>query len=93
MSCVRFSVAKQNKSRLETRARSHVTADSTGRPGHVGDHIGPYGPQKRRGDVERDARRFRPTRSPAPPDTSAAGSGRRTGPATTGGTLPSRPAR
>ena len=57
MSCVRFSVAKQNKPRLETRARSHVTADSTGRPGHVGDHPGPDGPQKRRGDPERDARR------------------------------------
>ena len=71
---------------LETRARSHVAADSTGRPGHVGDHPGPDGPQERRGDVERDARRFRPMRSLAPPDTSAAGRGRRTGPAITSGT-------
>ena len=29
---VRFSVAKQNKSRLETKARSHAAADSTGPP-------------------------------------------------------------
>ena len=32
VSCVRFSVAKQNKSRLETKARSHAAADSTGPP-------------------------------------------------------------
>ena len=32
MSCVRFSVARQNKSRLETKARSHAAADSTGPP-------------------------------------------------------------
>lgn len=80
MSCVRFSVAKQNKPRLETGARSHAVADSTGRPGHVGDHIGSDGQKKRRGDVERDARRFRPTRSPAPRATSAAGTARRIGP-------------
>lgn len=30
VSCVRFSVAQQNKSRLETRTRSHAAADSTG---------------------------------------------------------------
>ena len=29
---VRFFVAKQNKSRLETKARSHAAADSTGPP-------------------------------------------------------------
>ena len=32
VSCVRFSVARQNKSRLETKARSHAAADSTGPP-------------------------------------------------------------
>ena len=50
-----------------------------GRSGHVGDHPGPDGQEKRRGDVERDARRFRPTRSPAPRATSAAGAARRYG--------------
>ena len=44
-----------------------------GRPDHARDHPGPDGPQKRRGDPERDARRFRPTRPPAPRATSAAG--------------------
>lgn len=48
--------------------------------------LDPDGPQERRGDAERDARRFRPTRSPAPRATSAAGSARRTVPATTSGT-------
>ena len=48
--------------------------------------LDPDGPQERRGDAERDARRFRPTRSPAPRATSAAGSGRPTGPATTSAT-------
>ena len=56
MSCVRFSVAKQNKPRLEARTRSHAAADSTGRPGHVGDHVGPDGQEDGRGDPERDAR-------------------------------------
>lgn len=72
--------------RLETRARSRVTADSTGRPSHVGDHPGPDGQEDGRGDVERDARRFRPTRSPAPRATSAASDARRTGPVTMSGT-------
>lgn len=48
--------------------------------------LDPDGPQERRGDVERDARRFRPMRSLAPPNTSAAGRGRHTGPAITSGT-------
>ncbi len=55
MSCVRFSVAKHKKTAIGKQGTSHVT--STGRPGHVGDHIGPSGPQERRGDLERDARR------------------------------------
>ncbi|WP_242669109.1 transposase [Bifidobacterium longum] len=63
--CTIFSRQTLENRDWKTRARSHVTADSTGRPGHVGDHPGPYGPQKRRGDPQRDTRRFRPTRSGA----------------------------
>ena len=61
MSCVRFSVTKHRKPRSEARTRSHAAADSTGRPGHVGDHPGPDGQEDCPGDPERDARRFRPT--------------------------------
>lgn len=51
----------------------------------LGDQARPPGRREGHRTIERDARRFRPTRSPTPPDTSAPGSGRRTAPATTTG--------
>lgn len=49
------------------------------------DQARPPGRREGHRTIERDARRFRPTRSPTPPDTSAPGSGRCTAPATTTG--------
>ena len=61
MSCVRFSVAKQNKPRLETRARSHAAADSTGPPAHGrGVEKGAPGPSASPGRAEHDRTRLQP---------------------------------
>ena len=61
MSCVRFSVAKQNKPRLETRARSHAAADSTGSPAHGrGVEKRAPGPSASPGRTEHDRIRLQP---------------------------------
>lgn len=57
----------------------------TDRPEPARDQARPPGRREGHRTIERDARRFRPTRSPTPPDTSAPGSGRCTAPATTTG--------
>ena len=73
-------------------ARSHVQGNHTVRPGHVRDQARHHGAREGRADRQRDARRFRRTRSPTPPDTSALGSGRHTGPATTNASSQPKPA-
>ena len=61
VSCVRFSVAKQNKPRLETRARIHAAADSTGPPAHGrGVEKGAPGPSASPGRAEHDRTRLQP---------------------------------
>ena len=70
--------ARTRQSRQDPRASYRST-------GTCRDQARPPGRREGHRTIERDARRFRPTRSPTPPDTSAPGSGRCTAPATTTG--------
>ena len=63
------------KNRDWKEARSHVQGNHTVRPGHVREQARRHGAREGHRAAERDARRFRPTRSPGPPDTIALGSG------------------
>lgn len=58
MSCVQFSVAKQDKPRLGMKARDHGTADSMDQV-MLEITLDRYGQEKCREDVQRDARRPR----------------------------------
>ena len=58
MSCVQFSVAKQDKPRLGMKARNHGTADSMDQV-MLEITLDRYGQEKCRADVQRDARRTR----------------------------------
>lgn len=73
------------KNRDWKEARSHVQGNHTVRPGHVREQARRHGAREGHRAAERDARRFRRTRSPTPRDTSVPADGRRTGPATTTG--------
>ena len=84
------SITLENRDWKETR--SQTRGNHTVRPGHVRDQARRHGAGEGRADRQRDARRFRPTRSPGPPDTSAPESGRRTGLATTNAGSQPRPA-
>ena len=55
MSCVQFSVAKQDKPRLGMKARNHGTADSMDQV-MLEITLDRYGQEKCREDVQRDAR-------------------------------------
>mgnify|MGYP002240734683 CR=1 FL=1 len=73
------------KNRDWKEARGHVQRNHTVRPGHVREQARRHGAREGRADRQRDARRFRRTRSPTPRDTGVPADGRRIGPATTSG--------
>lgn len=79
-----FQSPDNEKPRLEGGARP-CPGKYTVRPGHVREQARRHGAREGRADRQRDARRFRRTRSPTPRDTSVPADGRRTGPATTSG--------
>lgn len=73
------------KNRDWKEARSQTRGNHTVRPGHVREQARRHGAGEGRADRQRDARRFRRTRSPTPRDTREATEEGRTGPATTSG--------
>lgn len=86
------SFIRQNeKPRLETRRRNHVRGHHADRPAHARDQALSARHAEGHRDTQRDARRFRPTRSPGRPDTSVPAVGRRTARAATGAGSPPRP--
>ena len=86
------SFIRQNeKPRLETRRRNHVRGHHADRPAHARDQALSARHAEGHRDTQRDARRFRPTRSPGRPDTNVPAVGRRTARAATGAGSPPRP--
>ena len=81
------------KNRDWKEARSHVQGNHTVRPGHVRGQARRHGAREGRADRQRDARRFRRTRSSTPRDTSVPADGRRIGPATTSSSLTAKAGR
>ena len=65
------------KNRDWKEAWSHVQGNHTVRPGHVREQARRHGAREGRADRQRDARRFRRTRSPTPRDTSVPADGGR----------------
>ena len=87
-----FSFAKTKNRDWKPGDGTKTLEHHTDRPEPARDQARPADHREDDADPQRDTRRFRPTRSPTPPSTSAPESGRRTGPATTNASLPPRPA-
>ena len=68
-------IRQNKKPRLEARRRNQDPRTSYGSNRTARDQARPADHRKDGADPQRDARRFRPTRSPGPPDTIALGSG------------------
>lgn len=87
-----FSFAKTKNRDWKPGDGTKTLEHHTDRPAHARDQARPDRHAEGHRDTQRDARRFRPTRSPGRPDTSVPAAGRRTAPAITNAGTPPRPA-